>query len=125
MADRILNWYIEDPKLDGSSEGIEYILEQSYALPGKVIILAKKAPDGGDLQIDIKDDGVSIFSQLPTIPKGQSEDTDWDDFDDDQSLLAQYSKVTLVIPQSGGAKGISVSLELFHTHTEDVKDELQ
>lgn len=125
MADRILTWYIEDPKLDGSDDGIVYLLEQSYALPGKVRILTKKAPDGGDLQVDIKGDGVSIFSQLPTIPKGQSLDLDWDDFDDDQTLMVQYSKVSLEIPQSGGAKGISVSLELFHTHTEDVKDELQ
>lgn len=123
MSDRILTWYIENPKLDGSSEGMVYLLEQSYALPGKVRIFTRTAPNGGDLQIDIKDDGVSIFSQLPTIPKGQSEDVDWDDFDDDQSLMKQYSTVTLEIPQSGGAKGISVSLELFHGYTEDVRDE--
>ncbi|KKL57252.1 hypothetical protein LCGC14_2237290, partial [marine sediment metagenome] len=32
MADRILSWYIENPKNTGS-EGATYILDRSYALP--------------------------------------------------------------------------------------------
>lgn len=124
MADRILTWYIEHPRMNGSSEGMIYFLERSYSLPGVVRIFTENAPGGGDLQIDIKDDGTSIFSTLPTIPEGQSEDDDWDDFDDDLSIMNQYSQVTLEIPQNGGAKGISVSLELNREHIEQAEDEL-
>ena len=124
MPNRILTWYIENPLQDGSSEGMQYLLDRSYILPGKVIIRTGVAPDGDDLQIDIKDDDVSVFSTLPTIPKGQSEDEDWDDFDDSLTQMAQFSWVTLEIPQSGGAKRISVTLELNYEQTEEVEDEL-
>ena len=125
MADRILNWYIEEPRGDGEPEGVAYLLDKGYSLPAKVIINTDKAPNGGNLQIDIKDDGVSLFSTLPTLIQNVEKlDDNWDDFDDSLTLIDQFSWVRLTIPQTGGAKRISVSLELNEHHEEEeVQDE--
>ncbi len=121
-ADRILSWYIENPKNTGS-EGMTYALDRSYALPGIVRIHAGIVPENDDLEIDIKDDGSSIFTNLPALDKGESS-TEEDDFNIGLSLMEQFSLVTLEIPQSGGAKQISVTLELQHEFSEPKDDEL-
>ena len=123
MADRILTWYVENPKNTGS-EGMTYILDRSYALPAIVRIHAGDAPDGDDLEIDIKDDGSSIFTNLPVLDKGESSTEEEDDFNIGLSMMEQFSLVTLEIPQSGGAKRISVTLELQREFSEPLDDEL-
>ncbi len=123
MADRILTWYVENPKNTGS-EGASFYLDRSYALPGVVRIYAGIQPDGGTLQVDIKDDGTSIFSNLPTVSKNTNGQDWWEDFDEDLSLMEQFSLVTLEIPQSSGAKEITVLLELQHEFKEEADDDL-
>ena len=131
MADRIFGWFVEEPKGNGTSEGMIFLLEKSYVLPGKVRIFTDKAPDGNNLEIDIQyktnisDNWVSIFSTLPTlIQHVEKLDDTWDDFDDSLTLIDQFSWVRLTIPQTGGAKRISVSLELNEHHEEEeVQDE--
>src|SRR3990167_7795561 len=63
MADRIITWYLPEVTGDGTSQGATYCLDQSYVLPAKVRIHADIAPAGEDLEVDIKDDGVSIFGE--------------------------------------------------------------
>lgn len=130
MADRILTWYIENPKGDGSSEGATFFLDRSYVLPAKVRIYTDFSPNGEDLNLDIKftppeGTATSMFSTLPTLIKGnEGNDDNWDDFDDAITLLDQFSWVSLSIPQSGGARGITVSLEINeHYEEEEVQDE--
>ncbi|KKK85891.1 hypothetical protein LCGC14_2768690, partial [marine sediment metagenome] len=101
-ANRILSWYIENPKNIGS-EGASYYLDRSYSLPATLRIYAGIAPDGGTLQVDIKDDGSSIFTNLPTVSKNTNGQDWWQDFNDSLSLMEQFSLITLEIPQSSGA----------------------
>ncbi|KKN30809.1 hypothetical protein LCGC14_0830170 [marine sediment metagenome] len=122
MADRILTWYIENPKNTGS-EGATYCLDRSYSLPGMVRVYAGDAPGSAELQVDIKDDGVSIFTNLPSLQKGENELDWWEDFNDDLSIMAQYSWVSLEIPQFGGAKRITVVLELQYENAELPQDD--
>lgn len=70
-ADRILTWYLPEITGDGTSQGIAYCMEKGYSLPARVRLYAHKAPEGGDLIIDIKTDGESIFGTY----KGVSLDT--------------------------------------------------
>jgi len=61
MADRILNWYLDEITGDGTNQGATYCMDVGYALPARVRIYAKRVPEAGDLLIDIKEDGESIF----------------------------------------------------------------
>ncbi len=113
MSFRILTWHIPSIVGDGTGQGAVYYLDKDYE-PVAVRIYARTAPNGGDLQIDIKDDGVSIFENYGLLTRG-NKSTDWgEDFDlnSEKMLMAQGSWITLDIPESGGAGDISVSLEL-------------
>ncbi len=57
MADRILTWHIPSPGVPLPA----FYMERDY-IPDKVRIYAEHAPVSGDLEIDIKDDGTSIFA---------------------------------------------------------------
>lgn len=123
MFNRILTWYVESPKNTGN-EGPSFYLDRSYALPGIVRIFAGVAPDGGNLEIDIKDDGSSIFSNLPTVSKNTNGQDWWEDFNDSLTLMEQFSLITLEIPKSSGAQQITVTLELQKEFHEEVDDDL-
>lgn len=217
MADRILEWYLPE-----NTTNQAFCLDRSYALPAVVRINAGIAPDGGDLVIDILDDGVSIFGSHRTdtviwrddlsvilterltyttpytnfvlretvtgqssgaeaivinnelgrlelertntiaftaeeiigsvsltsayvsvwmpggahtkqiagttkyisiLPKGKTSEDDASNFDNDATLMEQYSWITLDVVQSGGAKQISVQLELNHEYQDESDDE--
>lgn len=62
MADRILVWHLD--RLNGDSrQGPTYYLDRDYE-PVAVRIYATIAPKDGELVIDIKDDGSSIFTSI-------------------------------------------------------------
>ena len=116
MADRVLTWYIDQIEGDGTTAGPVYCLDKNYDLrSAKVRLHAKKAPDAGVLTVDIKDDGVSVFSTasgFPALQKSRQQEEEWDDFSDSLRRIEKFSFVSLDIRSSGGAKGITVSLEL-------------
>ena len=65
MVNRIVTWHIPQPgaPLPG------FYMERDYT-PEKVRIYAEQAPSGGDLEVDIRDDGVTIFAnRVSTIEK--------------------------------------------------------
>lgn len=220
MADRILNWYLPEVTGDGTNQGATYCLDKSYALPARVRIYAVRAPDGGDLVVDIKDDGESIFGThkvstvntrfdysrihyrtltlgtfqygetvtgnsstatgivmldeggilsinlltktiftvdeyftggtssakayvtsfylggvrtkfditLPSfyavLVDGENSEEHAGSFAPDKTAMRQYSWITLDVVQSGGAKQISVQLELDHEYKEEEPDEM-
>lgn len=123
MADRILTWYVDQPEAGSVSQGQIFCLDQDYQLPAVVRFYAKSAPDAADLVLDIKDDGVSIFTNKPTLQKGQSGQDWWEDFDPSLHNMEKYSWVSLEFSQTGGAKGITVQLELLAEYPEDAGEE--
>lgn len=76
MADRILTWHIAGglgqqapPKVD---VGPAYYMDADYR-PVLVWLRVKgDAPSGAGVIIDINDDGVSIFTNRPTLLDGQT-----------------------------------------------------
>lgn len=220
MADRILTWYLEEVKGDGTNQGIAYCLDTGYALPARVRVRAQIPPSGADLILDIKADGESIFGTYTTQSRsfnnsyseieyhtlsglfqnretisggtsfasaeitdihrnighmdvelsgttkftvgeiitgapstatavvdafvlgglsheyspvtnnyravlidGQTSEDNAENFASDKTLLSQYSWITLDVIQSGGAKGISVALELDRDYKQKASDE--
>lgn len=118
MADRILTWYLETLTGDGTNQGPSYVLDQSYT-PNSVRVHAKRAPGYDSLRVDIKADGISIFpaairagvAGVPSVQKGSQLEDHWDSFAD-APTLAEFTVVTLDVLDSGGASGITVTLEL-------------
>ncbi len=111
MADRILTWYVDEVVGDGTHQGPTFILDRDYDLPGIVRIYAGDVPDANVLQVDIKDDGVSLFTSKPTVHKKQHSQDWWENFDDSLHFMEKYSLISLDVT-SGGAKKITVQLEL-------------
>ncbi len=111
MSDRILTWYIEGISGDGTRQGPTFTLDEDYGLPGIVKIHATQAPDADDLIVDIKDDGTSIFTKQPRLQKGHTTDW-WEEFNFSLSKMEKDSLVSLDVVQSGGAKRLTVQLEL-------------
>jgi hypothetical protein len=110
VADRILTWYMHVLEGDNTSVGPVYVLDRDYQ-PRTVRVHVKRAPDARDMTFDIKDDGVSIFTVLPRLVKGQTSEDVAEDFLPSASTMAKYSLVTLDLYPAGAA-GITVQLEL-------------
>lgn len=114
MADRTFVWHMDTLTGDGTNQGPSYILDQDYALPGMVRLYAKRAAGNDDLRVDIKANGVSIFEagRGPMLQKGRQLEEEYDSFLDTIRRLDRYSVLTCDVTNSGGASGITVSLEL-------------
>lgn len=103
---RHLVWHLE--ALSGTGpQGPVYTLDRDYE-PRAVRIHTKNAV-GADMLIDIKDDGTSIFTSLPRVTKGTSDELGDDSFS--SRGLDKGSLVTLEF-SSGGQGGTTVTLEL-------------
>ncbi len=61
MADKTLTWIIPEKVRDGTRQGGTFYIEEDYDKLA-VRIHARVAPSLGDLEVDIMDDGVSIFN---------------------------------------------------------------
>jgi len=114
MASRILTWYYRgvDPEMPA------YYLERDYT-PAHIRVYAKKEPSGGDLQVDIKDDGTSILASYAFLPKGDNLEEDAEDFLDTESIMEVGSVVTCDVVVTNGADGITVQLELLSLNDEE------
>lgn len=111
MADRILTWYIDTLVGDHTTQGPVHTLDQAYS-PVACRVNVKRAPDAGDLEFDIKADGVSIFETLPRLKEGEtSEDVAEDWGINGGEEIARYSLISLDLTPNG-ASGITVQLEL-------------
>ena len=127
MADRILSWFIPGtPTSNTARQGPTFYIESSYE-PTAVRIYAEKAPTISDMEIDIFDDGVSLFNNrrdepgvnvksfplaktTVLLPAGEHEELDAEDFVGED--IEEGSWVYLIIPVSAGAQNITIQLEL-------------
>ncbi len=94
MADRVLRWYIDGNISRTKTEvGGVHWLDADY-VPVKVNLSARIAGTGSpSLEVDILDDGVSIFSDRPAL-LGMTEKT-WTTIP--ANVLREGSKITLDI----------------------------
>ncbi len=127
MSDRVLIWHEKDQTSSIDRIGPTFYIDANM-VPKSVRIHAVNAPVNGDVEVTIYDDGVSIFknhlgtipingnityiseAKTVTLPKGQNFETDAESFD--ISEIAEGSWVHCIVNESGGAKNITVQLEL-------------
>ena len=144
MADRILTWH--EPDLNGNHGriGPTYYIESDYE-PVAVRIQAVVAPDGGELEIDILDDGVSIFenrtsrltnptdvigktidfgtpSTIAVLSKGENTEVDAETFITDLTIESG-SWVYCEIVNQGDCRNVTVHLELAKLSDPEESDE--
>ena len=121
MVDRILVWYVHSLEGDNTSIGPVYIADRDYR-PHVVRVHAKRVPDAGDMTIDIKDDGVSIFGAvLPRLKKGDNLDEVVEDFSPSAATIERYSLLTLDLP-ANATSGVTVQLELVAEHDDELAE---
>lgn len=118
---RHLVWYVHTLEGDHTSQGPVFTLDRDYQ-PRTVRVHVKRAPDAGDLTLDIKDDGSSIFgSTLARLKKGQTSEDVADDFYPTTATMARYSLVSLDL-YPAGASGITVQLELVALQDDELNE---
>lgn len=129
---RILTFHEKDVIGGGSRIGAAYYMEADYS-PVAVRIEAEKAPSDGELEVDIYDDGVSIFTNTaavfsaapttkgPTLTSNPSKTTvSLTVGQTHEELVANFksgniaegSWITCKIFENRGASNITVQLEL-------------
>ena len=125
MADRILTWYIpgvlSETGVQGTNVSTEFVLDGNYT-PDVCQVRSKDSVQGGatspsdltpeSLDIDINDDGTSIFRQVPRLLSGTGR-VESSAFTD--GVLEDGSIVTLDIdriPNEISGKDLTVHLEL-------------
>lgn len=125
MADRIITWHI--PKgWDKPISLARHYAETDYE-PVGLRIFAEDPSVDGDIELDIKADGVSIMANLATLSyttqgfrintvsktvvllKGDAEETDAADFGND---IPEGSWISCEVSNLRGASGVTIQLEL-------------
>lgn len=129
MGNRVLTWHYEGTVGNETRIGPTYYMERNYT-PVAVRIHAVTAPTS-DAQIDIYDDGTSIFNDrtpliinlttgknetgasatAAVLDKGQNADEYAEDFR--TSLIEEGSWLHCNLKEAGGGKNFTVHLELF------------
>jgi len=126
---RYLTWYIETPNENKAREGPTFILDKDYDIKA-LRMYSTIAPDGDDLEIDILDDGSTIFGSTttttdgyvadvsytaradrPMLQPGEHDEVEFEGFRDDD-YMEEGSEVYLQFVSTGGAKGVTVILEI-------------
>jgi hypothetical protein len=125
MAERILTWHYSEPNQPLPA----FYADEDYEKVA-VRIYAEVAPNAGDFEVDIFDDGVSIFSNRAAtfndtnkndsysdpadtkvaMHKGDTAEVDAENFTSD--LIDEGSWLTCVVYGTGGAKNVTIHLEL-------------
>jgi hypothetical protein len=117
MADRVLVWYIDPPVGSVTTpQGPVYVMDQDYGAIRWTVVAKNPIPSNlNNLEIDIRVEGQSIFGEAPSIA---FEDMDLGIEEGDEFFaplagnIDKDASVTCHIINTGGASGITVSLEL-------------
>lgn len=102
MADRILTWHITSPGVSLPA----FYMERDY-IPDKVRIYAEQAPSSGDFEVDIKDDGTSIFDNKASSTTTHGEV--YSGISYNTLAISTFKVQEVVTGGTSGAKGFVIS----------------
>jgi len=120
---RQLIWHIPHARGDDGSQGPVYYAEHDYSADA-LRLYARTAPGGGDLTVDIRDDGESIFtSNYATLNKGGNLEEHAEDYPSPSPMIEEGSVISFHIIRTGGAEDITAQLELVSLNDEDDESE--
>jgi len=123
MSDRTLVWHIPQVRGDDGSQGPVYYAERGYS-PNAVRLYARQAPGGGDLLVDVRDDGVSIFTgNYAALNKGGNLEEHAEDYPAAHPEIAEGSVISLHVIRTGGAEDITCQLEMDSLDDEESESE--
>lgn len=109
---RYLVWHFDLVAGTNGAQGPVYFADQNYA-PGSIRLSAQKAPDAGDLRVDIKDDGISILSSFHArMTEGNTLEEDAGGYTDNPPTIQEGSEISFHFVTTGGAENITCTLEL-------------
>lgn len=112
MGKRYLTWHAEHAREDGDREGPVYYADEGYSL-GHIRLHARRAPIGGDLRVDIRDDGVSILTSFGArITQGNTIEEEAEDYPDDRVTIEEGSEITFHVIAASSAADITCTLEV-------------
>lgn len=120
---RYLVWHVPQVRGDDDSQGPVFYADHDYAL-GAIRLYARQAPNGGDLRVDVRVDGVSVLtSHYAALNKGANLEEHAEDYPSLEPSISEGSVVSLHVIDTGGAEGITAQLELESLSDENDKSE--
>ena len=133
---RIVTWHIPYP----GAPLARFYMERDYT-PAKLRLLAEQAPSV-DCEVDIRDDGTTIFADrglrpesksasrstgttktTAVLPKGANLEEAADDFPSSVATIEEGSVLTCHEIEMGGAANVTIQLELESIGDEDEDEE--
>jgi hypothetical protein len=117
---RYFTWHRDSPRADGRREGPAYYADTGLG-PRAIRLHAANAPNAGDLQVDIRDDGVSILTGFyARLTDGDTLTEEAEDYRNGGApTIEEGSEVTFHIISTGGAEDITCTLELDEIDVDD------
>jgi hypothetical protein len=111
MADRIITFIIPKKTGDGTRQGGTFYIEEDYE-PIAVRVYSRIAPSLGDLEVDIKADGVSIFKE--TVTTSETPKTTPSEISYGTHSATVFTVNESISGTTSGAIGLIESLSLGH-----------
>lgn len=116
---RLITWHLDRFRDGDESQGPLYYADAEYS-PGAVRLHARRAPQGGDLKVDIRDDGTSIFSgEKATLNRGATLEENAEDYPAAQPFIEEGSQLSLHVIESASSEDITCELELYALDDEE------
>lgn len=120
---RVLVWHLEPIRGGDESQGPVFYADHDY-LPQAIRLYARVAPGGGDLKVDIRDDGASILtSEYATLNKGGNAEEHAEDYPAPQTAIEEGSFISLHVVRTGDAEDVTCQLEMESLSNEDDESE--
>ena len=120
---RILVWSVFQPHGYQTAQGPAYYAEHDYE-PDACRLYAQIAPSGGNLKVDIRADGTSIFTtNYAALNKGGNLEEHAEDYPTPAPLIAEGSVVTFHIIALNGAAELTCQLEMESLDEEESESE--
>lgn len=122
---RVIVWHIPEGRASGgdASQGPVYYAEHDYS-PDAFRLYAARAPEGGDLTVDVRDDGVSIFTgNYAVLNKGGNLEEHAEDYPSAMPMISEGSVISFHVINKAGAENITGQLEMTSLNDEDDESE--
>ena len=120
---RYLVWHVPQVRGDDGSQGPVFYADHDYT-PGALRLHARLAPNGADLVVDIRVDGESILTdKYAALNKGANLEEHAEDYPSREPMIAEGSVISFHIISTGGAEGITGTLEVDSISDQDDSSE--